>query len=256
MDRIGSTLPWTSTVRTGARGLSACSNLSPNRKARSPQYFSHPALVFVFGILQVSLSKSQCPWSQMMGRIGNTLPWTSAVRKGARGLLACSILSSTERHAHRNLSASWFGVCLRYSPGATIEVAVPLVANDGQDKRYIATDINGTAGDFYPPFGALLRLLPRPLTHSTPISANTPTPALTPTPAPTPDPTPMNSPSCAMACHAFTCHIMAWHAMRVRRGAVAPPTWQGMRGRCWGSLPPSAPDSPYTPCLLYAYVVC
>jgi hypothetical protein len=39
MGRIGNLLPWASTVREGARDLSACSNFSPSRKGRSPQYF-------------------------------------------------------------------------------------------------------------------------------------------------------------------------------------------------------------------------
>jgi hypothetical protein len=41
--------------------------------------FFRLVLVFVFGILQVPVSKSYCPRSQMMDRTGNTLPRTTTV---------------------------------------------------------------------------------------------------------------------------------------------------------------------------------
>jgi hypothetical protein len=106
--------------------------------------FFRLALVFVFGILQVPVSKSYCPRSQMMDRIGNTLPRTSTVRTGARNSSGCAIFSlSAERHVHCNIFSSCFGVCLWYSAGASIKVLLPSIANDGQNRQHIATDDNG-----------------------------------------------------------------------------------------------------------------
>jgi hypothetical protein len=97
------------------------------------------------------LSQEATLWSQMMDRIllriGNTRPWTSTVRRGARRLSAYPIFAQqkgTPTTIFLRLGLV-FGVYLWYSAGATIEVAVPfLVANDGQDRQYIAMGINGT----------------------------------------------------------------------------------------------------------------
>lgn len=89
------------------------------------------------------------------------------------------IFHPAERDAHRNISASWFGVCLRYSAGATFEVAVPLVAKDGQDRQQIAMDVHGMSR------GA--RVFIHPLVHSVlhRLSQNT-SPSLSHAPSHTP----------------------------------------------------------------------
>jgi hypothetical protein len=102
--------------------------------------FFRLALVFVFGILQVPVSKSYCPRSQMMDRIGNTLPRTSTVRTGARNSSGCAIFSLNRKARSLQYFSSCFGVCLWYSAGASIEVLLPSIANDGQDRQHITTD--------------------------------------------------------------------------------------------------------------------
>jgi uncharacterized membrane protein len=144
MDRIGNTLPRTRQRCVQEPGIRQVVLFFHSTERHVHCNIFRLALVFVFGILQVPVSKSYCPRSQMMDRIGNTLPRTRqrcVQEPGIRQVVL--FFHAPERHVHCNIFSSCFGVCLWYSAGASIKVLLPSIANDGQNRQHIATDDNG-----------------------------------------------------------------------------------------------------------------
>jgi hypothetical protein len=103
--------------RSRVQQIRRCSLFDPWKLLRSRHDFVQvpvwtsqcPRLQMIHKISKI-LSQEATVWSQMLDRIllriGNTLPW-------GKGVVSLSYFLPTERHAHHNISASWFGVwCL------------------------------------------------------------------------------------------------------------------------------------------------